>query len=161
MTPAISLGRILAETLLERQIEEDIVKAMALDGWRAFKMEENFSERKKKKTGEPGMCDHLFIRPIPVTANSVEPPLTEAQASGYGQVLFWEFKRKRAKKGRKALETTRSTPDQLRWQAEAKRQGFLVWVAGVDHPATRAGAARHYLESGFCRRPPLFEALCA
>lgn len=159
MNPTQILGSVLSDVLLERQIEDSIVQAMVLDGWRAFKQEENYSEVKKKKTGEPGMCDHLFMRPTIVdTLDGTPPELVTVQC--WAQVLWWEFKRKRAKKGRKTLETTRSTPDQLKWQTEAKRQGFLVWVAGVDHPATLAGAARHYLESGLCRRPEVFEALC-
>lgn len=142
--------------LKESDIETAIVQAMEKDGWRAFKMEENFSERKRKKTGEPGMCDHLFLRPH----NQGDPrgPVPGYKTRCYnplGDILWWEFKA--AKEVRKRAEIL--SPKQVQWQMLTKAQGFLVWSAGVDHDATIAGAAQHYLESGLCRRREIFVAL--
>lgn len=142
-----------APTIKESDIEAAIVQAMTLDGWRAFKMEENFSERKKKKTGEPGMCDHLFVRPLFTVAPS------HANYRGfdrqYVELLWWEFKA--AKEVRKRAEFL--SVDQVKWQQLAEVQGFLVWSAGVDHEADIAGAAQHYLDSGLAHRRELFVAL--
>lgn len=145
-----------APPILESHIEGAIVQAMELDGWRAIKMEENFSERKKKKTGEPGMSDHLFLRyhnaadprgPVPYTKTRCYNPL--------GDILWWEFKRVRGDR----QKAEQLSADQLKWIHAERSRGALVWVAGADHAATIAGAALHYLESGLCRRREVFERL--
>lgn len=140
----------------ESDIETTIVRAMELDGWRPFKMEQNFSERKKKRTGEPGMPDHLFIRywntgdprgPVPYTKTRCYNPTAE--------VLWWEFKRIIVREGRKD-KASELDPDQVKWITAERARGALVWVAGVDHNADIAGAALHYVKSGLCRRTELF-----
>jgi len=139
----------------EIHIEQTIVQAMELDGWRVLKYEENFSERKRKRTGEAGACDRLFIR-------YSRFDLIELPTGGYGvlkapaaEVLWWEFKRVRA--GRK--KATHLEPEQVNWIAAERARGALVWVAGVDHPATIEGCAAHYLNSGLARRGELFVKL--
>src|SRR5579863_5951908 len=48
--------------ITEAGIEKAVCDLLMLDGWRCFKMEQNFSERKEKRIGEKGMPDRLFIR---------------------------------------------------------------------------------------------------
>lgn len=128
----------------EAEIETAIVDAMEKDGWRAWKMEYNFDRIKKLTLGEPGMADHLFIRPWKSSLG-----LATCDA------LWWEFKA--GKKRRKRAEYL--SPDQMQWQQLARALGFLVWSAGVDHEADVASAAQHYLDSGLARRREVFVAL--
>lgn len=160
------LGRVLRVAKppepKEDSIEKAIVQAMVLDGWRPFKMEENFSERKKKKTGEPGMCDHLFIRYIPrdgpcnLNCPACDAPFVfRPHDFGKTEVLWWEFKA--SKKVRKRKEFL--SKDQVAWVAAERARGALIWVAGLDHEADTPGAAQHYLNSGLARNRAPFEAL--
>lgn len=150
----------IRELSKEASIEDRIVEAMELDGWRAFKMEENFSERKFKKTGEPGMCDHLFLRPhnqgdprgpVPYTKTRCYNPL--------GDILWWEFKASREIRKRAEFLSAK----QVKWIMAERAKGFLVWAAGeeADYPPTAEGCARKYLDSGLCRRREAFERLAA
>jgi hypothetical protein len=139
----------------ESEIEKAIVQAMVLDGWRPFKMEENFSERKKKKTGEPGMCDHLFLR---YRWRAQFNPAANLGPEAIAEVLWWEFKRIRRRPGRRDKATGLDN-DQIDWIVTERTRGALVWIAGVDHEATVEGAAQHYLDSGLARRRELFVAL--
>lgn len=143
----------------ESEIETAIVRAMVLDGWRPFKMQYSFDKIKKLTLGELGMSDHLFIR----YWNQGDPrgPVPGHKTRCYnptGEILWWEFKRIRHRKGRKP-KATDPEPEQVKWTAAERARGALVWVAGVDHEASIAGAAKHYLESGICRRREIFEAL--
>lgn len=63
---ARAAGRVTLPDLYESDIETTIVGAMMQDGWRALKQEYNFDTVKKLTLGEPGMCDHLFLRPAKV-----------------------------------------------------------------------------------------------
>jgi len=142
---------------VEADIETTIVDAMVKDGWRAFKMQYSFDQVKKLTLGEPGMCDHLFVR-----YGLIKPhPVRGAADSFWGNalavadILWWEYKA--SKKRRKRREFL--SVNQTLWIQAEKRKGALVWVAGIDHEATIAGAAQHYLESGLCRRRELFLAM--
>lgn len=153
---SLPVAKALDQITYEADIENALVTAMQLDGWRAFKQEYNFDTVKKLTLGEPGMCDHLFLRPhnqgdprgpVPHTATRCYNPLCD--------VLWWEFKASiRRRKRREFLST-----DQVVWIEAERRKGFLVWVAGLDHDADIPGAARHYLESGLARRREVFERL--
>jgi hypothetical protein len=139
----------------EADIETTIVRAMQLDGWRSLKQEYSFDTVKKLTLGEPGMCDHLFLRPKPILrlepliAGDIELPM------GWIQGIWWEFKASKRRRKRKEFLSR----DQVLWTDCEKRAGFLVWIAGIDHEATIDGAAQHYLDSGFCRNRAPFVAL--
>jgi hypothetical protein len=138
--------------LYEADIETAIVGAMMLDGWRPLKQEYNFDTVKKLTLGEPGMCDHLFLRPWTGAINQIAKP---APFESWVQILWWEFKAsKRRRKRREFLST-----DQVLWIEAERRKGFLVWIAGIDHEATIDGAAQHYLDSGLARNRAPFVAL--
>lgn len=136
----------------EAEIETTIVRAMQLDGWRALKQEYNFDTLKKLTLGEPGMCDHLFLRPRPILRLQ---PLIEGDIElppGFIQGVWWEFKAGAKRRKRREYLST----NQTLWTEAEKKAGFLVWIAGIDHEADIAGAALHYLESGLCRRREIF-----
>jgi hypothetical protein len=115
-------------------------------------MEYNFDTVKKLTLGEPGMCDHLFIRYF--SEYSIGPhPITPSGTTA--QVLWWEFKASKRRRKRKEYLST----DQVLWIKAERHRGALVWVAGFDHEATIDGAAQHYLDSGLCRRRGPFVAL--
>lgn len=145
---------------LERDIENSFDKAMIIDHWRPMKQEQNFSERKKKSTGEPGMCDKLYLRYLyghdPANALSCTCGMKEGCACC--QVLWIEWKRIIVRPGRKDKASKRSA-EQATWQERERNRGALVWSAGTHFEASVAGAAKHYLESGLCRRREVFEAL--
>jgi hypothetical protein len=159
----VPAGLVAAALEYEADIETTIVDAMVRDGWRAFKMEYSFDKIKKLTLGEPGMCDHLFLRPA--RGLKLHASIHDREGNGFtttqqlgfaaGEVLWWEFKA--SKRRRKRAELL--SPDQVLWTEAEKRKGFLVWIAGIDHDATLAGAARHYLESGLCRRREVFQPL--
>lgn len=144
----------LERGLYESEIETTIVAAMQQDGWRAFKMQYSFDQVKKLTLGEPGMADHLFLRPLPAYAIEVAQNLCWLTGAT-GQILWWEFKA--SKKRRRRAEYL--SHDQVQWQQLARAQGFLIWSAGIDHEATIDGAAQHYLDSGLARRREPFVAL--
>lgn len=142
----------------ESTIETTIVRALEQDGWRSFKMESNWSELKKKQTGERGMTDRLFMRP----RNQGDPrgPVLYTATRCYDpicDVLWWEFKA--TKKIRKRAEYL--STEQITWQRIARAQGFLVWSAGEEqlYPPTIEGCARKYLDSGLARHREFFLSL--
>lgn len=156
-------AKVAERGLYEADIETTIVDAMVRDGWRALKQEYSFDRIKKLTLGEPGMCDHLFLRPA--KGLKLHASLHDREGNGFsttqqlgfaaGEILWWEFKAsKRRRKRREFL-----SPDQTLWIQAERRKGFLVWVAGVDHEADIAGAAQHYLDSGLAHRRELFVAL--
>jgi hypothetical protein len=144
----------LERSLYESQIETTIVDAMERDGWRAFKMEYNFDTVKKITLGEPGMCDHLFIRYASRDAGVLAAMLTSTQFAK-AEVLWWEFKASAKRRKRREYLSV----DQTFWIQAEKAKGALVWIAGIDHEATIDGAAQHYLDSGLARRREFFVAL--
>jgi len=156
----------VARVIYEIEIETAFDQAMVLDGWRPMKQEQNFSERKKKSTGEAGMCDKQYIRYTDAAGRqqlrdlNLKYPgtVTEAQIRATVQVLWIEWKRIIVRVGRKDKASQRSA-DQETWQQREKDRGALVWCAGVDFEATIDGAAQHYLDSGLARRRELFVAL--
>ncbi len=144
----------LARELYESDIEKAIVGAMVLDGWREFKMQYSWDQIKKITLGEPGMADHLFLRPRPILR--LRPVFEDMELPpGFIQGLWWEFKASKKRRKRKEM----LSPDQVLWSDREQALGFLVWHAGIDHPATIAGAAQHYLDSGLARRREVFTAL--
>lgn len=125
---------------LELHLEEAGTQVLEYDGWRSFKMEQNFSEKKQKRTGEAGMPDRLYIRYLAISGATKD-------WSEFAEVLWIEWKRL---KGKKATETSQSQKD---WQLLERKRGALIWVPGEDFPATIEGFREHYKTSGLMRRP--------
>ncbi len=144
----------LADLTLEKDIEKSCTDFLELDGWRSFKMEQNFSERKRKSVGEPGMADRLYIRYCgkPLVKQSWDFGL--APAERMAEVMFVEWKRLKGGSGKRALFTKaeKAKIRQLRWIAEERAKGALVLLAGVDFPATIEGFRGWYRSSGLMRR---------
>lgn len=99
--------------LKESHIEQAVTQFLELDGWRAFKMEKTVEFRTgadgkqhfKRKVGEKGMPDHLYLRYSP-------------GPFGWTNVLWIEFK--------KLGESPRQ--DQSDWHGAERKRGALVLV---------------------------------
>lgn len=115
----------------EAHIEQACTQILQIDGWRAFKMEQNFSEKKQKSVGESGMPDRLYIRYWDY------PP-----KRGGGEILWIEWKRL---DGKKATVTSQAQKD---WILIERSRGALLWVAGEDFPSTIEGFREFYKTSG-------------
>jgi hypothetical protein len=126
--------------LLEKDIERTCTDFLACDGWRPFKMEENFSEKKLKRTGEAGMADHLYIRYDCLVEIIFDHP--EIDERKHAEVLWIEFKRK----GGKAAQ------HQKDWHTLERKRGALTLIAGEDFPASIEGFQEWYRGSGLQRR---------
>jgi len=119
----------------EADIERTCTELLELDGWRSFKMEENFSERKMKRTGEKGMPDRLYLRynwayEFRVTYRRV-----------IADVLWIEWK---ANGGKPSLA-------QRNWIAAETKRGAMVLLAGTNFPASIEGFKEWYRNSGLMR----------
>ena len=126
--------------LRESHIEKAATDYLCLDGWRSIKMEQNFSEKKRKTVGELGMADHLYIRyqgrhNRDFASDLPNWPRAEAE------VLFVEYKSASGK----------LKPAQLQWAAAERARGALVWLSTVDFPPTIEGFQQHYRDSGLAR----------
>lgn len=126
----------------EAHIEEACTRILELDGWRSFKMEQNFSEKKLKSVGEPGMPDRLYMRPT----MKYPPSLPHSSMALYTEVFWVEWKRLRGK------SPTKASQHQKDWHALARKQGALTYIAGEDFPATIEGFREFYKSSGLMRR---------
>lgn len=115
----------LPESALERQIAD----FLALDEWTVRHLELNYSERKRKSVGEPGMPDLLCIR---------------YHAKPHWANLLWiECK---TPKGRYRLE-------QKAWALRERRWGATVLHMGIDFDASIDGFMAWYQQSGLqCRQ---------
>lgn len=150
--------------LSERDISATCVDFMILDGWRHLRTDP-VSDRATVNTirramatislpphvrdkingiinksvrgkgfGEVGMADSMFIRYLHRDGLKFEREDVE---------LIWcEFK---ALKGK-------PSPEQIAWIAQERVRGALVWLAGLDFPATIEGFRAHYIASGLARR---------
>lgn len=127
--------------LAEAQIETTCVAFMVAEGWRPFKMEQQFSEKKRKTTGEAGCADHLFLR------YAVMPEDVPIEARVLVDVLWVEFKRLTAKG-----KATKASPAQMLWHVCERARGAITWIAGVDFTPTIEGFRNHYAASGLARK---------
>lgn len=117
-----------APKMLEKHLQQYGEDLLMLDDWRIFRIEENFSERKRKRTGERHAADGLYCR---YSGNGAA-----------GEILFIEWKRPGGK----------PRPGQRIWHAAERARGALTWIAGETFPATCEGFKAHYEASGLCRR---------
>lgn len=142
----LKVDRVGKLKVSEADIEKTCTDLLELDGWRSFKMEQNFSERKVKVTGEKGMPDHLYIRSgltywlIEHAGLDTNDITTYAVLAG-SQVMWIEYK------SAKGLLATH----QRLWHETERRRGALVLVAGVDFPASIEGFQSWYRSSGLNR----------
>lgn len=123
----------------EANIEQTCTQLLEWDSWRSMKMEENFSERKKKRTGEPGMCDRFYIRYGLHPRGVVNPG---GAYHSWAEHIWIEWK---------ALDGKPSAT-QAWWQEREKERGALVLCAGIDFPASIEGFREWYRKSGLMRR---------
>lgn len=124
----------------ELDIECAIVDLLALDDWRCFKMEHQFSEKKRKSVGENGMPDRLCIR------YGFCQYVEDGPAQRAAEVIWLELKRldKRGK-------STKVAQHQKDWHTLERKRGGLVLVAGQDFPASIEGFKEWYKTSGLMR----------
>lgn len=113
----------------ESLIQEECVKFMQEDGWRALRTDPVSDKSRAKGFGEVGMADYLFLRqPHPHVS--------------FDQILWVEFK------SRKGCPSKHQTA----WHAMERARGFRTWIASVDFPASVDGFRAHYEASGLMRR---------
>ncbi len=121
--------------LSERHIENTSSEWLALDGWRCIKTD--LPHLRGLGVQEKGMADRLYIR-YGYIASCEERETCEHVA----EVLFIEWKRK----GGNAKQ------HQLDWIAQERARGALVWLCGVDFPASIEEFQEFYRKSGLLRR---------
>jgi hypothetical protein len=104
--------------LTEAHVQQTVTQSLELDGWRAIRtehaIERNTKGAFKRKVGEVGMPDYLYVRYGP-TGND---PDESADRAMYTQALWIEFK----KPGEKP------SYDQLVWHEMERKRGALVMV---------------------------------
>ena len=134
--------------ILEKNIQQSCAEILEWDGWRRVRLEQNFSERKRKVIGEPGMADDLFIRYLGGQKST---------ASDYdnfdAEVIWIEWKRLLpSKRGKTWGRATKASIQQKAWHAQERARGALTLIAGEDFTATIEGFKAWYGESGLKRR---------
>lgn len=122
----------------ESAIEQTCTEILEWDGWRSFKMEQNFSEKKQKLTGEAGMADRLYIRYSPIHNPGWRDLRCEVQAD----VMWIEWK----------SLSGHTSPEQQLWILAERKRGALVLCAGINFPASIEGFRQWYAKSGLQRR---------
>lgn len=144
---------IKAPPVLEKHIEKAITALLEIDGWRAIKMEQNFSERKRKSVGESGMADHLYLR-YGCRDASVFLKIIKPFHISKSEVLWIEFKKQRSGNGKRGIFTKaeKASIKQRAWIARERSRGALVLLVGEDCPATIEGVCAWYMASGLNRR---------
>jgi|SRR5579872_283891 len=125
----------------EKDIEKYIRDLLAWDGWTVRKMEQNYSERKRKRVGEAGMADLLAIRyRLGYGSMTLPYPFDQGQAA---EVLWIETKRPKGK----------TAQAQYDWHARERERGAkTLMLTGGECEASPEGFKRWYAESGLQRR---------
>lgn len=113
----------------EFSVQEECVKFMQEDGWRALRTDPVSDRTKGKGFGELGMPDYLFMRP-------------DLLQQGRYSVVWVEFKSRLGK----------LMKHQLEWHNKERARGFTTWIAGQDFGPTVDGFRAHYSTSGLMRR---------
>lgn len=134
--------------LTEAHIQQTVTESLQRDGWRAFRTEHAIERNErggfKRRVGEVGMPDYLYIRhdhPNVALALDLFPNMTEAEIRLEAQVLWIEFK----KPGEEP------TPQQLAWHTAERERGTMVLVVG-DLPTWWEDFRAWYAASGLKRR---------
>lgn len=124
--------------LSEAHIQKACEDFLCLDGWRIHRLEQNYSERKRKVIGEAGAPDALAVRYHAHDGNAV-------RFRAVTEVMFLEFKRPGGRPSQKQLD----------WHRLERARGALTLIAGQDFPATVDGFIEFYRSSGLLRRKGL------
>ncbi len=114
---------VTASNKSETDIQEECVKLMQEDGWRALRTDPVSDRGRGKGFGELGMADYLFLR------------------DGVCPILWVEFK------SRKGILSSK----QVEWHRNERARGFRTWIASLDFPASVEGFRAHYAASGLQR----------
>jgi len=134
---------------LEKPIEAAIKEFLEWDGWTVRKMEQNYSERKRKAVGEPGMADMLAIR------YGIQAPTNPDSGPGFrwAEVLWIETKRRLpVKRGKAWGRATQASIHQKAWHARERSRGALTIILGEECEASTDDFKRWYFASGLARR---------
>ncbi len=123
----------------EADIEKAVDDLLQYDGWRSFKMEQNFSEKKRRTFGEAGMPDRLYIRYMPRIRHWTP---TEEEYGPEAEVIWIEHKR------HKGI----ASASQKLWHAAERKRGALTLIAGQDFEASIEGFISWYKSSGLMRK---------
>lgn len=123
----------------EAHIEEACTQMLQLDGWWTLKLEQNYSEKKRKVVGEAGMADRIYARFENVTQANYKAKQFFAQAKA--EVMFIEWKSLTGKPG----------DEQVRWRLKMQKLGALALLAGYDFDRTIEDFRRWYKTSGLMR----------
>jgi hypothetical protein len=139
--------------LREKDIQQTCCDLLIADGWRRVRLEQNFSERKRKTIGEAGMADDLFIRYNKFPGGPPSVPYGSLRRS-YTQVLWIEWKRELppTRKPPSWPRSTKASITQEAWHALERSRGALTLIAGVDFPASIEGFRDWYATSGLARK---------
>ncbi len=131
----------------EADLQSACETLLKYDGWRIFRLEQNYSEKKRKSVGERGAPDGLYIRYTPkkvewhaeqIAYEDSWKPMAPVQA----EVLWCEWK----------SPTGKPSNAQRAWIAQETARGALVLLAGADFPATKDGWLAWYRASGLRRK---------
>ncbi len=122
----------------EADIEKAVDDLLQYDGWRSFKMEQVYSEKKRRTFGEAGMPDRLYLR----YEGYVRYAEKNSQLLAMSEVLWIEHKR------HKGI----ASAAQKLWHAAERKRGALTLIAGLDFPASIEGFISWYAQSGLKRR---------
>ena len=140
-----------SDVMREADLERYVCDYLALDGWRVLKMEQNFSEKKRRTFGEGGMPDRMFLRYEPKIL-----PTSHARRVEFGDcagdILWIEFKRHKYRDSKGKMRYAKTEQHQHSWIAAERARGALVLLAGADFPATPEGFRAWYESSGLMRR---------
>jgi hypothetical protein len=123
-----------APNLLEKHIQQACEDILLLDGWRIFRLEQNWSEKKCKRVGEAGAPDCMAVRYLEHYQQGLPKALSE--------ILFIEWKRPKG--------IIRAAQNE--WHRYERKLGAVTWIAGEEFDATYEGFKAHYEASGLCRR---------
>lgn len=126
----------------EADIQEECVKFMQEDGWRALRTDPVSDKSRGKGFGELGMADYLFMRPFYRHPDDSDTLRQNTRIRAATQTVYVEFK------GRKGVPSKHQTA----WHAMERARGFCTWIASVDFPASVDGFRTHYEASGLMRR---------
>jgi spermidine synthase len=125
-----------APKLLEKDIQRACEDILLLDGWEIIRREKQWSEKKKKATGELGAADCMAVR-------YDNAGMHRYCIRVWAEVLHIEWKRPKTGK----LRTS-----QRIWHDAKRKQGAVTWIAGEQFEPTYESFKAHYEASGLCRR---------
>jgi hypothetical protein len=134
--------------ILEKHLQKHGEDILQLDGWRILRLEQNFSERKRKIVGEAGAPDGLYVRYAHFGFLYINKQLTNTSRDSdvvweaATEVMWIEWKSPKGKP---------STTQQI-WHGAERKRGALTLIAGIDFPASIEGFQQWYRASGLQRK---------